>query len=246
MSEKNINITPYINQITVNNPDTGITVNPDPELTTVIIQSDQTKVVEVQTPGPRGPQGLQGPVGPSGSVTSVGDSGSLQFAWDGKTVSGSEDLVFNPLLQTLSLTGSFLISGSILPSADPATGISSFSLGSATNAWKDIYVGDSTIYFVSESITHPLTIVTTDKGVVTLAIDGHPIALEEYAERLTTGSVTASVDVSGGIFTVQSSSEDMFNVTDEGVAVLRVNDITPIPVEGGIFYSGSGDFFFGF
>lgn len=246
MSEKNINITPYINQITVNNPDTGITINPDPELTTVIIQSEQTKVVEVQTPGPRGPQGIQGPVGPSGSVTSVGDSGSLQFAWDDETVSGSVDLVFNPLLRTLSLTGSFLISGSILPSADPVTGISSFSLGSATNAWKDIYVGNSTIYFVSESITHPLSIVTTDKGVVTLTIDGYPIALEEYVERLTTGSVTASVDVSGEIFTVRSASEDMFNVTNQGVATLRINSITPTAVEGGIFYSESGDFFFGF
>src|SRR5210317_1314352 len=99
MSEKNINITPHINQISVNTPDTGVTVNPDPELTTVVVQSDQTKVVEVQTPGPQGKIGPQGPVGPSGSVTSVGDSGSLQFAWSNKTVSGSGDLVFEPLLK---------------------------------------------------------------------------------------------------------------------------------------------------
>jgi len=211
----------------------------------VIVQEEQTQIVQVVAQGPQGRVGPQGPVGPSGSVTSVGDSGSLQFAWDGGTVSGSGDLVFEPLLKTLTLSGSFLISGSILPDADPATGVSSFSLGSVTNAWKDIYVGDSTIYFVSESITHPVSIKTTDKGVVTLTVDNRELALQDFTNLITTGSITASVDVSSDIFLIKSASVDMFKVNDEGVAVLKTNDTAPTAVAGGIFYSGSGDFFFG-
>ena len=211
----------------------------------VIVQEEQTQIVQVVAQGPQGRVGPQGPAGPSGSVTSVGDSGSLQFAWANKTVSGSGDLVFEPLLKTLTLSGSFLISGSILPDADPATGVSSFSLGSATNAWKDIYVGDSTIYFVSESITHPVSVKTTDKGVVTLTVDNRELALQDFTNRITTGSVTASVDISSDIFLIKSASVDMFKVNNEGVTILKTNSTTPSAVAGGIFYSGSGDFFFG-
>ena len=211
----------------------------------VIVQEEQTQIVQVVAQGPQGRVGPQGPAGPSGSATSVGDSGSLQFAWDGERISGSGDLVFEPLLKTLTLSGSFLISGSILPDADPATGVSTFSLGSATNAWKDLYVGDSTIYFVSESITHPVSIKTTDEDVVTLTVDGRELALQDFTNRITTGSVTASVDIVDDIFLIKSASVDMFKVNDEGVAVLKTNDTTPSVVAGGIFYSGSGDFFFG-
>lgn len=238
----------------------------------VIVQEDQTQIVQVVAQGPQGRVGPQGPAGPSGSATSVGDSGSLQFAWDGETISGSGDLVFEPLLRTLTLSGSFLISGSILPDADPATGVSTFSLGSATNAWKDLYVGDSTIYFVSESITHPLTIITTEEGIVTLSIDGHPVAttdttgsqnitasladtasfaltasyaLNSFTNLITTGSITASVDISSDIFLIKSASVDMFKVNNEGVTILKTNTSTPTAIAGGIFYSGSGDFFFG-
>lgn len=278
MSEKNINITPNINQITVNNPDTGVTVNPDPELTTVIVQSDQTKVLEVQTPGPQGAVGPRGPAGPSGSAQASGPDKAIQFNDGGSTVSGSSLFLFDKTTGAVTLSGSFLISGSILPDADPATGVSSFSLGSATNAWKDLYVGDSTIYFVSESITHPLTIITNDDGLVTLTIDGRELplagvtgsqnitasfaisasvaeysttasyalnALNAFSNLIYSGSVTASVDISSDIFLIKSASVEIFKVNNEGVTILKTNNTIPSAVAGGIFYSGSGDFFFG-
>lgn len=240
----------------------------------VVVQEGQTQIVEIVSQGPQGAVGPQGPAGPSGSAQAVGDSGSVQFAWDGGTISGSSQLIFNPTAETLTLSGSFLISGSLIPDVGNSF-ISSFSLGSATNAWKDIYVGDSTIYFVSESITHPLTIVTTEDGIVTLSIDGHPLAttdttgsqnitaslavtasyanfaatasyaLNAFSSLIKTGSVTASVDVENDIFLIKSASIDMFKVNDEGVVVLKSNNTPPTAVTGGIFYSESGDFFFG-
>jgi hypothetical protein len=211
----------------------------------VVVQEGQTQIVEVISQGPQGAIGPQGPVGPSGSVQAVGLSGSLQFAWHDGDVSGSSQLVFDPVIETLTLSGSFLLSGSILPDSDPITGLSSFSLGSPTNAWKDLYVGDSTIYFLTQSIIHPLTITTTEDDVFTLSIDGNLVALQDFTHRITSGSVTASVNVDGDIFLIQSASVDMFKVNSEGVTVLKTNIETPTPVEGGIFYSGSGDFFFG-
>jgi len=241
----------------------------------VIVQEGQTQILEVVTQGPQGAVGPQGPAGPTGSAEASGPLQAVQYNKDGTTVSGSSLFLFDDSTGTLTLSGSFLISGSILPDVDPATGVSSFSLGSATNAWKDLYVGDSTIYFVSESITHPLTLITTEEGIVTLSIDGHPVAttdttgsqnitasfaisasvaeyattasyaLNAFTNLITTGSITASVDVSNDIFLIKSASVDMFKVNNEGVTILKTNSTTPSAVTGGIFYSGSGDFFFG-
>jgi len=238
----------------------------------VIVQEDQTQIVQVVAQGPQGAVGPPGPAGPSGSAEAGGPIQAVQYNKDGTTVSGSSLFLFDDSTGALTLSGSFLVSGSLLPNADSGTGVSSFSLGSATNAWKDLYVGDSTIYFVSESTAHPLTIITNDAGLITLSIDGHELplagvtgsqditasladtasfaltasyALNSFTNLITTGSITASVDISSDIFLIKSASVDMFKVNDEGVTILKTNNTTPTAVTGGIFYSGSGDFFFG-
>jgi hypothetical protein len=63
--------------------------------------------------------------------------------------------------------------------------------------------------------------------------------------RIATGSVTASVDVNNNLFLIRSSSIDMFKVQPDKVVVLASSSVTPTPVSGGIFFSSSGDFFFG-
>jgi hypothetical protein len=45
-------------------------------------------------------------------------------------------------------SGSILVSGSLIPNTDGVSSTSSFSLGSPTNAWKDIYVSNGTINFL--------------------------------------------------------------------------------------------------
>jgi hypothetical protein len=61
------------------------------------------------------------------------------------------------------VSGSVLISGSLVPATGQGTFTSSFSLGSATNAWKDIYVSQGSIIFV-DAITQATSSfsITTD------------------------------------------------------------------------------------
>lgn len=63
--------------------------------------------------------------------------------------------------------------------------------------------------------------------------------------RIVTGSVTASVGIASNLFLIQSSSVEMFKVQPDKVVVLASSSITPTAVAGGIYYSASGDFFFG-
>lgn len=49
------------------------------------------------------------------------------------------------------ISGSILISGSIVPNVGGASATSSFSLGSPTAAWKDIYVSNGTINFLNSA-----------------------------------------------------------------------------------------------
>lgn len=48
----------------------------------------------------------------------------------------------------IKLTGDVNISGSLIPTTADGTNTSSFSLGSATNAWKDLYISHGSIIFV--------------------------------------------------------------------------------------------------
>jgi collagen type VII alpha len=49
------------------------------------------------------------------------------------------------------LSSSFYISGSIIPNVADGDLTSSFSLGSATNAWKDLWISKGTIYFIGDN-----------------------------------------------------------------------------------------------
>ena len=69
------------------------------------------------------------------------------------------------------------------------------------------------------------------------------------ADRLQTGSITASVaDGAAGnpyFFLIRSSSRELFKINTEGTIQLETRAVTPTAITGGIFYSSSGDFFFG-
>ena len=62
---------------------------------------------------------------------------------------------------------------------------------------------------------------------------------------IATGSVSASVHLTGDIFTVTSASADIFSVNYQGVITLQEQLVTPTAVRGGIFFSGSGEFYLG-
>ena len=67
---------------------------------------------------------------------------------------------------------------------------------------------------------------------------------------IATGSITASVQIGPAasvpyFFLVQSSSVEMLKINAERVVVLEARIDLPTPVTGGLYYSASGDFFFG-
>jgi len=69
------------------------------------------------------------------------------------------------------------------------------------------------------------------------------------ADRIQTGSITASVANGTGFtphfFLLQSSSRELLKFNTEGVMALEAYYTTPTPITGGIYYSASGEFFFG-
>jgi hypothetical protein len=91
-------------------------------------------------------------------------------------------------------------------------------------------------------ITQPVTKVVE---IATVGPQG-PIGPQgETTFFIATGSVSASVDLTGDIFTVSSASIDIFSINYQGVAILQEKLIEPDPTRGGMFFSASGDFYFG-
>jgi hypothetical protein len=62
-------------------------------------------------------------------------------------------------------SGSLLMSGSIVPAVGAGQSTSSFSLGSATNAWKDLWVSNGTINFLGGDGTPQGTLSSTATGL---------------------------------------------------------------------------------
>jgi len=70
------------------------------------------------------------------------------------------------------------------------------------------------------------------------------------ADRIQTGSITASVAIGSNplyphFFLLQSASRELLKFNTEGVMQLEAYYTTPTPITGGIYYSASGEFFFG-
>lgn len=108
-----------------------------------------------------------GPYSISGSFT-----GSFIGVLNGTANSSLTASYLNPLYQTTQMFGPLLISGSIIPSVSGSV-TSSFSLGSSTNAWKDIWVSNGSIYMLDSTGSIQTTIESTQRGIViTGSLDG--------------------------------------------------------------------------
>jgi hypothetical protein len=138
------------------------------------------RIITINTPGPRG---IQGPPGfaSSGSNTYLGDQ---------------------------IITGSILISGSIVPNIGVGSTTSSFSLGSETAAWKDIYVSEGSIKFI-KSGSSTVTLSAANGGI---SVDG--------------GSVISADGVSGQFITSKSLDTNI-TVKDSNNSLL----MGPIDIE---------------
>ena len=122
----------------------------------------------------------------------------------------------NTFIGTNRFSGSILVSGSIIPSAANGEYTSSFSLGSSTNAWKDIWVSNGSLNFVNP--------ITGQKGTISLDTN-NKVNLEQ-------STFTQGYTVSEGMVILQKVSASL-NFSDDSAAA---NGGVPL---GGLYRNGN-------
>ena len=125
-------------------------------------------------------------------------------------------------------TGSLKVSGSILPSKDNQD-----DLGSSTKEFKDLFI-DGTANIDTLSLTDDFTY-----GGVTFNEDSSMLSITVSSFRL---KATDGSD----LFTLYNSSDELTFQVDDKVVVLGARTTTPTAVAGGLFYSGSDQWFLGY
>jgi hypothetical protein len=113
----------------------------------------------------------------SGSVTNAATASYVAAAnVNGSVTNAATASYVNTLNQNITISGSILVSGSIIPATDGVSVTSSFDLGSPTNAWKDIYVSNGTINFLDGAGNIQGTLGTgTNATVITGSLQVVPI-----------------------------------------------------------------------
>jgi hypothetical protein len=142
------------------------------------------------TSGTSGSSGTSGVSGSSGTSGISGSSGTSGISGSGGTSGFSIDSGSFATTGSNAFSGSQYISGSIIPNTGVGTYTSSFSLGSPTNAWKDIWVSEGSINFVNSltGATSSISLNTTTNQIVvsnlninTASLDSRIIAIEAAA-----------------------------------------------------------------
>ncbi|MBC8421926.1 MAG: hypothetical protein H8E03_00740 [Pelagibacteraceae bacterium] len=136
-------------------------------------------------------------------------------------------------------TGSFIFSGSsqtligesdfqgdLIPTSDDA-----YDLGSSVNEFKDLYI-DGTANIDTLALTDAFTYggTTWNENVGALSVTG-----SDFLWKST-----------GGSYTVNDNSDALMFKIENKVVVLGARTTTPSAQAGGIFYSGSDAFYFGY
>ena len=136
----------------------------------------------------------------------------------------------NPKLTgSFTLSGSLGVEGSVTPQSDDT-----YDLGAVGNEWNDLFI-DGTANIDTLSLTDGFTYggVTFNENSNALSVTGSKFELK----------ATDSSD----LFTVFNNSDEISVQFDDKVIVLGAKTgATPTPVAGGLFYSGSDEWFLGY
>ena len=161
----------------------------------------------------------------------------------------------NTFKSTQTISGSVLISGSIIPNVNGVSTTSSFSLGSPTAAWKDIWVANGTINFINEAGTIQSSLSATSAGLVISgavvttnqsSLTGSLLGSASYALTASyalngggvstdTGSLLVTASVSSNTITFTKGDGSTFPIT------VATGSVTPaaFPFTGSAEISGS-------
>ena len=138
----------------------------------------------------------------------------------------------------LKITGDATIDGNLsatltLQDTVPTTD-DTYDLGSSTKEWKDLYVdGTANIdtLAVTDAFTYGSTTWTETSGV-------NELTGSSWSFKATSGS--------GDLFSITNTDDDIVFRVQDSVVIMAARDTTPTPVSGGLFYSGSDQWFLGY
>ena len=147
----------------------------------------------------------------------IAQSGSTQFGDD--------------IGDTHEFTGSLSLSGSFLPTKDDL-----IDLGSTIFQWKDLHL-DGTANIDTLSLTDNFTYNNVTFNTRGGSNDNLHITGSAFSLKATDSS---------DLFTLYNSSDEVSVQFDDKVLVLGSLNTTPTPVAGGLFYSGSDEWFLGY
>lgn len=119
------------NTVNIQNAHQTITIVDNENNNAVNISQPLVNVIEVATPGPQGPAG---PAGGGINISTFATTGSNTFV------------------------GSQIISGNLVPAGPYVDNTSSYNLGSPTQAWKELYVSNGSIYFLNGNTSSSISL----------------------------------------------------------------------------------------
>jgi hypothetical protein len=132
----------------------------------------------------------------------------------------------NTFSGTQTISGSVLVSGSIIPNVGAGSYTSSFSLGSSTNAWGDIWVGNGSVKFVNPSSGATASIALDANNQLSLENSSFTNGLKVTGSVIVTSdSRINGVFTLGGQNTLQSTdSPHLFRTNGGGLGISANNE----------------------
>jgi hypothetical protein len=166
----------------------------------------------------------------SGNVTTDGNLTGAMIYGNGSQLTG---MYGNANVATY-LSGSV---GNIIPSANVT-----YSLGNATNQWKDLWVSNSTIYINSVPVTVSGTTLQVNGQAVLSNGTSSAVSTTgnvSAANLVTTGTVTATSTITGGNFSTSGTTSAAGNITGGNVLTGGLISATATITGGNLSTSGN-------
>ena len=146
------------------------------------------------------------------------DSTSIFGSGNRMTITASNGLIINAGNVGVDLQSKITVTGDILPGGPYINNTSSYSLGSSTQAWKDLYVSNGSVYFISGSNTASISFTNgnIDFGGTNVTIpSGSTVSTASFAVSASSAN-TASFAVSASFASTSSHSSTL------GASLLQV------------------------
>ena len=150
------------------------------------------------------------------------------------TLTGNTGFSFQPSTGNLSIPGNVNVSGDILPAADIT-----YSLGSNSNRWNNLYLSGNTIILGNSTITENEdgNLVFTNSEGGTLSVEG---ADAVDTSMIANGTSNIRVANAGGVSFNLAGTGDVINFETSGAANFTGN-ITSLGVKTDNYYYANGD-----